>query len=499
MLPTPKALQKSLIRHDTNLTDVAVSSKRTDGTTTPTHIYEIHIQNGIASTSIKPYPDTYQVGFFPAFTVGEAQSVSITFDGRWEVFNNKLRLQTDDKPYIFWVDNNGELFTQIWDLTNTKLSLHSATPVTTVKSIRAWKSLVEPQDDQGIIVGYIKNDGKVYYRSYAEDISNDFSWSTEFELTDFVGQAVNLNLFLTNDYRVGFMIEDDTGVKSWYISERNYTGTSVDDENIDIGLADYTLSLSPVMQMVIGDGEYPNTDPNYQGGTYEWEDENINTTITDYKMFVLFGGETSVESVQNVQSTVAQEEVEIGTGDGVTTVYETTWYPVVEDSETVKVNSVTKTKDVDYTIDYPTGAITFSSTPTAGHSIAIAHDWLSYGHMIKVTFDNGIQNGSGLQAQVTVVDTIPNNYVCSATELGADWDNPIPVARFDGSRELLLTVSNFNECVGDLTLDYTSIPSTLLGEAEQDVSSFQLIFTPSNLIAPRNNAVAPVVEVIFNE
>jgi hypothetical protein len=119
--------------------------------------------------------------------------------------------------------------------------------------------------------------------------------------------------------------------------------------------------------------------------------------------------------------------------------------------------------------------------------------------MVKVTFANGIQNATGLQAQCTVVDTVPNNYVVTATSVGDDWADPIPLARFDGSREFLITTSNFNECVGDLTVNYTLSAGTLQGEAGQDVNSFELTFTPIGLVAPKVTVGAPEVEVIFNE
>jgi hypothetical protein len=51
------------------------------------------------------------------------------------------------------------------------------------------------------------------------------------------------------------------------------------------------------------------------------------------------------------------------TGNNVTTIYNTTKKFVVADSETVQVNRTTMEKDVDYSIDYDAGKITFTTAP----------------------------------------------------------------------------------------------------------------------------------------
>jgi hypothetical protein len=496
--PIPLLMNKVVMRHDLNLADVAVAPKRELTYTRPTEIYEIHIKDGIASCSIMKYPDTNQIGFIYEFTLGEAKAVSIAFDGRWYLVGNVTRIKTYDKPQIFWVDMDDVLWTQLWDESDTKVAL--AGDVKQVKAVRGWKSGINTEDDQGLFVAYIRSNDWVYYRSYVQIDEDSYGWSPEERLVEFDGVTENLNVFITNDYKLGVMIESaTTGIKRWYISERNYIGTSVPDEYIDVGLTDYTISLSPIMNFVIGDGDYPVDNPSQQGGRYEWEAENIESTITDYKMFVLFGGDTLPVTIENVASVVTQEEFELGSGDNTTTEYETTWYPIVDGSEIVKVNGVTQTIITDYTMDYPNGRVIFNSPPTSGHTILISHNWHSNGHMVKVTFANGIQNATGLQAQCTVVDTVPNNYVVSATNKGVNWADPIPLGRFDGSREFLITTSNFNECVGDLTVNYTLSAGTLQGEAGQDVNSFELTFTPIGLVAPKVTVGAPEVEVIFNE
>jgi len=67
----------------------------------------------------------------------------------------------------------------------------------------------------------------------------------------------------------------------------------------------------------------------------------------------------------------------VGTGDGTTTVFYLDHSPVIPDSETIYIDGGTQTRDVDYTIDYDTGKITFTEAPSDGSSITA--DYSYYG------------------------------------------------------------------------------------------------------------------------
>lgn len=59
----------------------------------------------------------------------------------------------------------------------------------------------------------------------------------------------------------------------------------------------------------------------------------------------------------------------IGTGDGSTVEYNTIYSPIV--TIKVYVNSVLKTENADYTVDYPTGFITFATAPASDLSVTV--------------------------------------------------------------------------------------------------------------------------------
>jgi len=63
----------------------------------------------------------------------------------------------------------------------------------------------------------------------------------------------------------------------------------------------------------------------------------------------------------------------LDTGDGDKTTFYLPDVPVVDGSETVKVDGVTKTRTTHYTIDYDTGAIVILSAPGDGETISVTY------------------------------------------------------------------------------------------------------------------------------
>lgn len=232
------------IREISGLGDISVAPRRFKPTGRPNRIYEIHVINGIVKTSIREYPDKLKAGFIDQFSLGSGSSVGVAFNGHWQRYRNLYRLITDEKPYISWAASDGKLWVQKWDDVSSKLQLSSG--VSKVRMIRAWKNTVINYLDQGLIVAYIKTDGKVYYRNFA--IQEDYSevWEYEKELAEFTGTAVNLNLFITNDYRMGFIIEDSLGQIHWLVTPRNWGGMASPAENINTGITDLMFKVTPI-------------------------------------------------------------------------------------------------------------------------------------------------------------------------------------------------------------------------------------------------------------
>lgn len=232
------------IRETSGLGDISLAPRRFKAHGSPNRIYEIHVHNGEVKTSIREYPDRLKDGWVPQFSLGPGSNVAIAFDGHWERFRKRWRLITGEKPWLFWVDGNNVLWRQHWDDAGTKQQL--ATGVKYVKAIRAWKNLNVANKDQGIVVGYIKTDGKVYYRSYCQLLDLSYVWELERQVTEFTGTALSLNLFITNDYRMGFVVEDSSSDIYWYITDRDWAGMAIAPDKLTVAPVELSVDFIPI-------------------------------------------------------------------------------------------------------------------------------------------------------------------------------------------------------------------------------------------------------------
>jgi len=95
------------------------------------------------------------------------------------------------------------------------------------------------------------------------------------------------------------------------------------------------------------------------------------------------------------------EETDKWTGDGTTTKFYTTGKPVVIYSEEVYVNDTLVFRDIDFTIDYATGAITFETAPGVDADIKVKYQ---YGHYTinyaegAITFETAPGAGAEINA-----------------------------------------------------------------------------------------------------
>ena len=204
---------------------------RTDFTKPAQGLYRFSLEG---STGRLYYTDlnTRITSTLPRFEVTNIKHLSLAVDGRWiyDSDKNGYLLKTDSEPYMFWVNNSNNLYVK--KLNSTQEPYLLAENVTYVSSIRAWKNVNVTTADHGILAVYIKSDGLVYYRNYAEQSLDMFGWETERQITEFTGTAVRVNLFNTNDYRTGIFIEDSNGNNKYLLTTRNWAGMAIGSEKI---------------------------------------------------------------------------------------------------------------------------------------------------------------------------------------------------------------------------------------------------------------------------
>jgi flagellin FlaB len=157
----------------------------------------------------------------------------------------------------------------------------------------------------------------------------------------------------------------------------------------------------------------------------------------------------------NALTTVTAEAV--GTGDGVANTFSLVGSPVLSSSETVFVGGAAKTRGTDYSVNYETGVITFTTAPASAAAISA---YYKHGQDFVSTGD-----GSSKALTLSNVPVVPGNgtvlYLDGAAKtLGADYilDPDTGVVTFgtapaDGARldatytyytigNLVLTLSN---------------------------------------------------------
>lgn len=279
------------IREKAGLGDLSLAARRQKAYGPPNRIYNIYVDNGVVKTAIREYPDYLQEKWKTQFELGNGSAVAIAFDGEWEWWRKKWQLKTYENPWLFWVDGSGKLWSQLWDDAATKVELASS--VVKVKAIRGWKNVNFLDRDQGVIAGYIKSDGKLYYRNYCTQLDGNTTWENERQVVEFTGTAVNLNMFITNDYRVGFVVEDNLGKIHWIITTRNWAGMAIAPERIVAKPYEIKLDLIEL--------------DNVKG----YEDIHIQANPYDIKLDLLFGStENSILSAENKPIVMLDENEE---------------------------------------------------------------------------------------------------------------------------------------------------------------------------------------------
>ena len=209
-----------------NFGDVAI--RQLPGETQPSLVYAVCIDNGIGSIYSRRMPAFAEQEWEYVWSIGSVKDVAIEFDGDWRI-NPKKRyyeLMTEDVPYIFFTDNNNNLYVQKWSDISTRIPL--AEGVSQISVCRAWQSTLDTGVDQGLIIGYLRN-GKVFYRAWCQQSNGEYIWETENEVTELGTGNTTLCVFRTNDFRVGFLTEN-SGVMNYVLSERTYAGQAMPPE-----------------------------------------------------------------------------------------------------------------------------------------------------------------------------------------------------------------------------------------------------------------------------
>jgi len=317
------------------------------------------------------------------------------------------------------------------------ITLASSGNVTTVSAVRSWKNTYYPDRDHGLVVAYIDG-GDAKYRNRAEQADESVIWESAKDVTD----------------------ENDTPVQAVNITAFRTidyrTGFLYEDSGGEIHFTASTRNWA-------GMGVAP---------------ETITAAITNYNMVL-----------SRMYHTVV--------GDG----------PYVTDDKRSQVDkwqwgehdSETITASIDYTVGPLLWVV--NTEPILLENFPITENGEeNWGKRIRITFDHGITNKVGLEDYIHVKDEADNIYPVISTSGGEIYEDPLDPTKFDGTRELILEVFDFNDAAGagdTMTVEYISGENRLQGEAGQDLESFIETYTPTNL--DPEGFPSPEVEAIYNE
>jgi len=312
-------------------TDVSRNSENGD----IERIYIAYVENGTAKVKSTIAPYRYNSHWMlESESVGTADDVSILFDGVWERNNVRHFLATEEYPWIFKV-NLGTLTAQYWQDSPIELS----TTVSKIRSIKGWvPANGDETNDQGLIIYYLKTDGNVYYRNYCIQSDGNRAWEDEREITGFTGTIVDIALFRTNDFRVGFIVQNDDDTIEYVVTERNWSGMSFEPEvfNNPPTISEFTLTQF-IKEVFVNENtvETFNSPPTVSDFginmcTVAERDAVVTVTDTDFS----FGGSTFIFTLDFTETLEFKADF---ISDGISSVFTVTDATLVNNTLTVTI------------------------------------------------------------------------------------------------------------------------------------------------------------------
>ena len=235
------------IRTGGNLGSLDVTVRRTDPNELGEKLVMLYVDNNegkvAESRSVVVQPTGRK--WTDVGEIGEAVDVAVEYNGYWERTKvdpmehgilPRWALVTEGDPWFFRLLADGSVVArQGMEGADSTLV---ADNVTQICALRGWKAVRNPEDDQGIVLLYIRN-GDVYYRSYAQQSDESWIWESEQPVAEFdttTYSADNIALFRTNDYRLGLLAEIN-GQIYLALTERNWAGMGIPEEILGVDLA----------------------------------------------------------------------------------------------------------------------------------------------------------------------------------------------------------------------------------------------------------------------
>lgn len=206
--------------------------KQTSANNQPEEIWIVGIDAGEILVRKRSYSDqNTNVSFTPVCSLGPGIATAIEFDGEWvyRPGSEKYTIETDEWPWYFWADEEDVLWGQQGEDEETRIQI--ATDVVLVKACKGFSSIDYLEQDQGLVVAYLKKDGTAWYRQRIRNPETKVKYWVVGEEQIGLETWNHISVTRLNDYRISFQLSNDTH-NLWMYTDRTFVGQSVPPENI---------------------------------------------------------------------------------------------------------------------------------------------------------------------------------------------------------------------------------------------------------------------------
>lgn len=161
-------------------------------------------------------------------SMGYFRAGAIEFNGQWVLRSaaGQYTLDTEEIPYLFLVSEEGRLYAYHGTDDDDPYLLDSL--VTLVRACRGFSSIDYPEQDQGLVVAYIKEDGTAWYRQFVWDVNlQEYQWQYAQQIGTTTWDYINVSRL--NDYRLSFQLSNSEQ-NLWLYTDQTWVGQATPPE-----------------------------------------------------------------------------------------------------------------------------------------------------------------------------------------------------------------------------------------------------------------------------
>lgn len=160
--------------------------------------------------------------------MGYFKAGAIEFNGQWVLRSaaGQYTLNTEELPYLFLVSEEGQLWA--YHGPNDEVPFLLDTSITMVRACRGFSSIDYSEQDQGLVVAYLKEDGTAWYRQFVWDVNlQDYQWQYAVQIGSATWDYINVSRL--NDYRLSFQLSN-LEQNLWLYTDQTWVGQATPPE-----------------------------------------------------------------------------------------------------------------------------------------------------------------------------------------------------------------------------------------------------------------------------